>query len=393
MGRFPLGQGPGVSLPREALEFFRREPTLDVQLADGTAAIAVTRHCDVRTVLTDNRFSRAQFHMRTLWARSDAPIALATTDPPVHTARRRAIQGWFTTRKAEQALPFIEQLADRLIGELLATGPPADVYARFCHPFPNLVHMNLLGLDIADLQYLAPRMTAVWSSGHCRDDEIDKSAHDLQDYFASQVSRSRRGDGLGGLIDALVHDRSANGLTDPEISMLAMGLLVSGAETTGCQLALGLIEILQRPGLADALRTHPDQIPSLVEELLRWVWFLGFGRAHVAIAEVQLHDRLIAKGDVVVPIPDVANRDPGVFPDADDFCPQRSPNPHLGFGHGPHKCVGMAFARMELQVGLRVMLSRLTDLALVEDSEVDWRTDMFTRGVWTLPMTWRGEGQ
>jgi cytochrome P450 len=111
------------------------------------------------------------------------------------------------------------------------------------------------------------------------------------------------------------------------------------------------------------------------------------------MAEVKLHDRLISKGEVVVPIADVANRDPDVFPDADNFCPQRSPNPHLGFGHGLHKCVGMAFARIELQVGLRVVLSRLDGLSLVEDSELDWRTNMFTRGVWSLPVTWRGDGQ
>jgi len=391
--RFPLDPGPGTSLPPEDVELFRSQPTLDIELADGTAAIAVTRHCDVRTVLSDNRFSRARFHMRTLWERSDVPIALATSDPPLHTARRRAIQGWFTTRKAEQALPLIEHVADQLIGELLAAGPPADIYARFCHPLPNLVHMDLLGLDVADLPYLAPRMAAVWSSGHCRNDEVAKAALDLRGYFESQVSRSRRGGIPGGLIDALVHDESATRLTDAEIAMLSMGLLISGAETTGCHLALGLIEVLQQPGLPGALRRDPHQIPSTVEELLRWIWFLSVGRPHIALAEVKLHDRLISKGDVVVPIADVANRDPDTFPDPDNFCPQRNPNPHLGFGHGPHKCVGMAFARLELQVGLRVMLSRLDGLSLVAGTEPEWRTNMFTRGVWSLPVAWRGEGQ
>ena len=65
------------------------------------------------------------------------------------------------------------------------------------------------------------------------------------------------------------------------------------------------------------------------------MWFDGraggaAGQAHVAIADVKLHDRLISKGEVVVPIIDVANRDPDVFPEADEFCPHRNPNPHLG---------------------------------------------------------------
>lgn len=389
--RLPLHPRPGTSLPPDYVDLFRRQPTLDVELPDGTAAIAVTRQCDVRTVLSDSRFSRAQFQTRTLWARSGSPLGLVTSDPPLHTARRRAIQGWFTSRKAEQARQSIEQIADQLIDDLLVAGPPADIYARFCHPFPSLVHMKLLGLDTADLPYLAPRMTIAWSSGHYRTDEVAKATLDLREYFESQVIRSRRGGTAAGLIDALVHDDSASRLTDAEIVMAAMGLLISGAETTGCHLAMGLIEVLQQPGLPDALRRNPGQIPSVVEELLRWLWFGGTaGRAHVAMAEVKLHDRLISRGEVVIPIVDVANRDPDVFPDADEFCPERSPNPHLGFGHGPHRCVGMSFARVELQVGLRVLLSGLDELSLVEGSELDWRTDMFTRGLWSLPVTWRG---
>jgi cytochrome P450 len=395
--RLPFSPRQGTSLPPEYLDLVRSEPTSDVELPDGTAAIAVTRYCDIRTVLSDNRFSRAQFHVSTASAGSDLSLALVTSDPPIHSLRRRAIQGWFTTRRAELARPLIERVADQLIDDLLAAGPPADIYARFCQPFPNLVHMDLLGLDAADLPYLAPRITVAWSSGHYCTDEVAKANFDLREYFASQVTRSRSRRTSDGLIDALVHDESKNRLTDADIVMLTMGLLMSGAETTSSHLALGLIQVLQQPGLADALRANPDQIPSAVEELLRWVWFGGAiggtaGRAHVATADVKLHDRLISKGDVVVPIIDVANRDPEVFAEADEFCPQRSPNPHLAFGHGRHRCVGMAFARVELQVGLQVVLSRLDGLTLVTASEIDWRTQMFTRGVWSLPVTWRGDG-
>jgi cytochrome P450 len=396
--QLPLAPGPGTSLPPEYVDLFRTQPTRDVELPDGTPAIAVTRQCDVRTVLSDDRFSRAQFHMRTIWAGSDLPLALASSDPPIHTLRRRAIQGWFTTRRAEQSRPIIERIADQLIDDLLAAGPPADIYARFCHPFPNLVHMDLLGLDTADLPYLCPRMAVAWSSGRYCPDEVTRAALDLREYFERQVIRSRRGAAAGGLIDALVHDESNNRLTDAEIVMLIMGVLMSGAETTSSHLALGLIEVLQRPGLSDSLRRNRGEIPSAVEELLRWVWFGGTaggtgGRAHVAMADVKLHDRLIVKGEVVIPVIDAANRDPDVFAEADTFCPQRNPNPHLGFGHGRHRCVGMAFARIELQVGLQGVLSRLDGLALGTESEIDWRTQMFTRGVWSLPVTWRGGGQ
>lgn len=396
--RLPLDPKPGTSLPPEYVNLFRGQPTLEVELPDGTAAIAVTRRCDVRTVLSDDRFSRAQFHVPTVGAVADPPLALITSDPPTHTRRRRAVQGWFTKRRAEKARPLIGRVADQLLDNLLEAGPPADIFTQFCQPFPNRVHMTILGLDTADLPFLMPRITVAWSAGRYQPDEVTNANRDLHDYFESRVSRSRSQTTAGGLIDALVQDESSNSLTHSEIVMLAMGLLMSGAETTASHLALSLIEVLHQPGLVDSLRRYPEQIPSAVEELLRWVWFGGTiggtaGRPHIATADVKLSDRLISKGEIVLPILDIANRDCDVFPNADEFCPQRSPNPHLGFGHGRHQCIGMAFARLELQVGLQTVLSRLSGLTLVTASEIEWRTQMFTRGVWSLPVTWNGGKQ
>ncbi|MCV7283053.1 cytochrome P450 [Mycolicibacterium flavescens] len=371
---------------------FRACPTVDVDLPDGTAAVAVARQSDVRTVLSDDRFSRAQFRMRTPSAGSD--FGLVNVDPPLHTVRRRLLRGWLTMRSAQQARPRIELVANGLVDDLLEKGPPADIYAQFCHPFPTLVHMDLLGLDVADLPYLAPRLAVAWSSDRYHGDE---AANQLREYLASQIARARRAGAAGGLIAALARQDPASGLTDPEIVALSMGLLMAGAETTGSHLALSLVEILERPGLADELRHNPGAIPSAVEELLRWVWFDGRaggpGKPHVATADVELHDRLISKGQVVIPLVDVANRDPDVFADPDDFCPHRYPNPHLGFGHGRHQCIGMAFARVELQVALQVVLSRLDGMALVPGARINWRTGIFTRGVSDLPVTWRRGGQ
>ncbi|MCP9274024.1 cytochrome P450 [Mycolicibacterium arenosum] len=396
--QLPLANCPGTSLPQHHVDLFRSRPTLDITLADGTAAIAVTRQRDVRTVLSDNRFSRERFHMPIVGAGGEVPLALVTSDPPTHTRRRQAVRGWFTKRRAENARPLIGRLAEQLVDDLIAAGPPADILTRFCQPFPNLVHMALLGLDSADLPYLLPRLTVAWSVGHHPLDEVTKANRDLHDYLESRVDRARSRTTAGGLIDALVQDESSNGLTHAEIVMLAKGLLLSGAETTASHLALSLIELLQHPGLVDSLRRSPEQIPCAVEELLRWVWFGGTiagttGCPHVATADVTLRDRLIAQGEIVVPVIDVANRDRDVFADADGFYPRRSPNPHLTFGYGRHQCVGMAFARLELQVGLHTVLTRLGGLTLMTASEIDWCTQMFTRGVSSLPVTWRGGGQ
>ena len=155
-------------------------------------------------------------------------------------------------------------------------------------------------------------------------------------------------------------------------------------------------------GVASALGRAATAVEAVEDEVeapgeLDGVVVSGLGELGCDLGEVSVvlkrADRLISKGEVVVPMFDIANRDPDVFPDADEFCPHRNPNPHLGFGHGRHRCIGMAFARVQLQVGLQVMLSRLDGIALVPDSAINWRRTIFTRGVWNLPVTWRGGGQ
>ncbi|MBO2457840.1 cytochrome P450 [Actinomadura violacea] len=81
---------------------------------------------------------------------------------------------------------------------------------------------------------------------------------------------------------------------------------------------------------------------------------------------------------------------PDAFPDPDGFRPDRAPNPHLGFGHGRHMCLGAPRARMSLQVAVAALLRRLDGLDLaVDPARLRRRERMFVRGVWELPVTWR----
>jgi cytochrome P450 len=127
-----------------------------------------------------------------------------------------------------------------------------------------------------------------------------------------------------------------------------------------------------------------------VDECLRWVWFGGTGgQPHVVMEETELAGTRLSRGQVVIPLTDAANRDPEVFGDADTFRPGRTPNPHLGFGHGRHMCLGAAHARVEAEMGVSALLQRLPRLAVgLEPAQLEWRDHMFIRGVWSLPVTW-----
>lgn len=135
---FPLPHRPGVPLDEGHLRGLRERPLIPVVVA-GRKALLVTRHADVRTVLSDGRFSREAWHGGTLFARAPASLALAASDPPTHTRRRRAVQARFTARRAQADRPGMAALAGRLLDDLAAVGPPADLIARFATPFPYAV--------------------------------------------------------------------------------------------------------------------------------------------------------------------------------------------------------------------------------------------------------------
>ncbi|QKG26815.1 cytochrome P450 [Actinomadura verrucosospora] len=391
---FPLPHRPGVPLDGGHLRRLRERPLTPVQLPGGRDALLVTRHADVRAVLAGDRFGREAWTGGTLFARDAPSLALVASDPPTHTRRRRAVQARFTTRRAEADRPRAEALAERLLDDLEAAGPPADLLARFATPLPYTLICDMLGVPSGDLPRLLPWVSAMMSAGHVPAAEVEAARTGMFGYFRALLDARRAAAAAGepgsDLLTALLTDPGER-LTADEITVFGLGLFMAGGETTSNFLAACVLELIARPDLAAALRADPSRIPAAVEEFLRWVWFGGTGgRPHAVLASTRLGGTALRRGDVVVPLTDAANRDPDAFADADGFRPDRAPNPHLGFGHGRHLCLGAPHARMSLQVAVAALLRRLDGLDLaVDPSRLRWRERMFVRGVWELPVTWR----
>jgi cytochrome P450 len=396
---FPFADRPGIGLDPEYLERFRAGPLVPVQLAGGRDALLVTEYADVRTVLADARFSREAWANGTLFARKSKALALVTSDAPTHTRRRSAVQSRFTHRRAEEDRPRIAALAEELLDGIEAAGRPVDLIAEFTTPFPYRVICGMLGVPHADLARLLPSVAPMMSfGGRFPAEEVSAGHAVMYDYFFKQLALRRAAIEAGtpgeDILTSLLTAPPESRLTDEEIVVLGFGLLMAGGDTTASHLAMGVLQVLRTPGLADSLRRDPSAIPAAVEELLRWVWFAGTGgQPHVTLREVELAGTVLAPGQVVIPLTDAGNRDRHVFTDADEFRADRTPNPHLGFGHGRHLCLGAPHARVELQEGLAAVLRRLDRLELaLDEQELDWRGQMFLRGVWKLPMRWRTAG-
>jgi cytochrome P450 len=131
-------------------------------------------------------------------------------------------------------------------------------------------------------------------------------------------------------------------------------------------------------------------VAAAVEELLRHTPLgAGAGFIRIATEDIELGGVTVREGEGVMVAIHSANRDESVFDDADALRLDRAVNPHIGFGHGPHHCLGAQLARMELQVAMSALMREFPELALATAPEdVEWKSGGFVRGPEKLMVTW-----
>jgi cytochrome P450 len=298
-----------------------------------------------------------------------SPPTMMHTDPPQHTRYRRLVQPGFKPSIVRDLQEGVRRKAVALI-EGFVGGEVIDVVPRLSVPFPLQVICELLGVDGEEW----PRFYR-WSEavipGAVDWPEETKAALQLEMWeYLLEVAGQRRNAPRTDVVSALATVRlDGDELTDAELTMFLVQLLVAGNETTRNLLSAGLAALGEHPEQWEHLRQHREVIPSAVEELLRWTTpVISFMRT--ATCDTELGGQAIAAGDPVLLLYAAANRDPKVFgEDAEELHIGRDPNPHVSFGFGPHFCLGAALARLEARVVLEELLDRFATVDLVQPLE------------------------
>lgn len=373
-----------VRTPGEALERYAAlratEPVARVLLPGGHPGWLVTRYADVRTVLTDPRFSKEAA------TAPDAPRLLpihrgsrsmVNLDPPDHTRLRRLVSREFTARRVERLRPRVVELAGRLVDDMVAAGDRADALEALALPLPVAVICELLGVQAQEQEQFrrwSDDLLAVGGSGGDAD-RARAAGGRLAGYFDGLIAQKRTSPGddlLTGLVRT--HDEDGDALDDEELRTFGMTLLVAGYHTTTSAISHLLVHLLEQPDRYAALLEDPAVVPSAVEEALRYAQVAGgFGSLRIAVADVELGGVRIARGEPVIPLINAANRDPEVFDAPEELRLDRADNPHLAFGAGIHFCLGAGLARLELSVLLETLAQRQLKLALATPvAELRW---------------------
>ncbi|MGW2816046.1 cytochrome P450 [Streptomyces sp. NPDC001415] len=384
----------------EALDF---DPAMREMLEDGGLARirmphgegdawVATKYEDVRLVTTDPRFSRAELAGRdvTRLAPHFIPLddAVGFTDPPYHTGLRKTVAAMFTRRRIEQLRPRAEKIAEDLLDAMEQAGAPANVMEHLNTPFSVAGISELMGVPQEDWSRILDWTLLVISSLHGRR-RSEQAKEEIGAYFdalATQRMAEPRDDVLSHMAAA---ERDGQ-LSRKELVSFAVLMEVSGINSVRFNSANMVYLLLTHPEHHARLLAEPDLLPQAVEELLRYIPHrnaVGMGR--IATEDVQVGEVTIRRGDPVYASYVAANRDPEKFDNPHSLDFDRSFNPHLAFGNGPHYCAGPWLARMEMQVMLRGLLDRFPDLRLaVAPSEIRWRRGELIRGPEAIPVTW-----
>jgi cytochrome P450 len=368
----------------------RSDPVPRVRLASGGEAFLVARYEDVKRVYVDRVFSRAaatQPGAATLRPTRMNPHVVVSMDPPDHTRVRRLLNHAFTPRAVERMRPRVQDMASELAGKMIAQGPPADFAAMFAEPLPAMALSALLG--VPDHEQLRTWMDAAMSITAHTPDQMRSAAQEMLEYLARHVA-ARRADPRQDLLSALIEARDGSDrLSEAELLYTPYILLIGGYETTATLLANSVLTLDRHPGQFAMLGERPELIPQAVEELLRYVRISRASLERVAIEDVELSGVRIPKGSTVIMLKYSANRDESVIDDPDRFDMTRETAPHMAFGMGIHHCIGAALARLELEVALETLVSRLPGLRPARPArELTWKSGLITRGPVELPVVW-----
>lgn len=384
---FPAPRQSGC--PFDPPPAYRRAATRLTGL-DGSPCWLLTDYQDVRTALSDHRFSA---DVRTpgfpVLTRSQQELRIETPsllrlDDPEHARLRRMLTGDFMIKKVETLRPEIQRITDSLLDQMTDGRSSADLVAEFALPLPSLVICLLLGVPYEEHDFFQERSRILLRRDSAP--ELVRTAQNELAEYLTKLTEAKRTAPDDGILSRLI---ARGELTTDEIATTARLLLIAGHETTANMTALSILALLRNPEQLALLRDHPEQAPRAVEELLRYLTIVHSGLSRVVAEDVTLGGVQMRAYDGVLLLLNTANRDEREFPAYDDLDLTRDARRHLAFGFGVHQCLGQPLARLELQVALTSILSRLPGLRLaVPFEELRFRHEMLIYGLHELPLAW-----
>jgi cytochrome P450 len=361
----------------------------------------ISKHKDVMEIEKQNdKFINAprtkllsiEFESKVREAMGGRPMlvrAINQMDNPDHAKYKKLTHAWFQPKQVRLLEEGIGTLARESVDRMLAHRGACDFYNDVVVWYPLKVIMLILGIPDEHGQRLLDITRAYFGGGDPemqRGSDLIGATMAYMDFFRS-IARERR-DHPTNDVATLIATAEVDGslIGEFEASSYFVALASAGHDTTSATLAGGLLALIQNPDEMRKLRTNPDLIPVVIDEMVRWVSPVKhFFRT--STETYTLRGKTIRPGDHLLMAYPSANRDDDAFDHPFSFIADRTPNRHVGFGFGIHACIGMYLAKIEMVVFFRELLARVDSIALA--GEPAWIETSFLGGLKRLPISFR----
>jgi cholest-4-en-3-one 26-monooxygenase len=291
-------------------------------------------------------------------------LLMLNMDPPQHTKYRRIVNMGFSPRMTNRLEPHIREATNAILDKVAPHGH-CDFVTDVAAELPLQVIVELLGVPLEDRAKVfewSNTMIGMDDPEYGGSTDDGKMASMQLFMYANELAAQRRAAPKDDLTTLLLNAQvDGEQLSEGEFDAFMMLLSVAGNETTRNQISHGMLALFEHPDQQAALVNDPGLINTAVEEFVRWASpVMHFRRT--AQRDVELHGQKIREGDRVSIWYVSANRDEDAFDTPSRFDIRRHPNEHLGFGIGPHFCLGANLARLEIRVMFEELLRRFPDI-------------------------------
>lgn len=293
-----------------------------------------------------------------------------------HTKWRKLLDPVFAPKKIAVLEDRIRERANELIDDFIDAGE-VDAYLQWCDPLPSSIFLAIMGIPQAERDHFMAFKNVIIGGG---DPALERDAGareaafaDCEAWFAAEFDRREQlehpgDDIIGWLLQIEVDGRP---ITRDELHGICNLLMIAGLDTVAASLSCILAHLARHPDLRRAITADPALWPSAIEELMRFESPVTQGFRHV-VEDVELPSGVLPAGTNAIVWWAAANVDEEAFDDPLTIRPDRSPNPHICFASGWHRCLGSHLARLELRVALAEWHRRIPEYQIPDGVELHY---------------------
>jgi len=307
-------------------------------------------------------------------------------DGDEHKQWRRQLGPLFAPGAVARMESTVRQRAIEIIDGIVDRGS-CDFMADFAQRFPTTIFLELMGLPVEELDQFLEWEHDILHAGGSDEEKLQTQIAAMMAVMGRFVTviTDRRAEPRNDIVSkALTYEIDGKPVSDEDLLSFCLLMFMAGLDTVSVTIGWAFLHLARNDTDRERVVETPDAIPTAVEEFVRAYAIVIPARK--VMADIEIQGCPMKAGDMVnIPL-NAATRDEAAFADATTVDITRKPNNHIGFGAGPHRCLGSHLARQELRIALEEWHRRIPNYRVAPGAQM-WESGS-QLGLESLPLVW-----